>query len=337
MPHLVVEEASKEFGSTPALQSVNARFEAGTITAITGESGCGKTTLLRCIAGLETLSSGKVFLQGKDITTLPPEKRNIGFVFQNLALFPHLNIEQNVGFALKESKGVTRKKVDSLLEKVHLTGLNRRFPHELSGGQQQRVALARAIAKEPVLMLMDEPFSNLDEMVKGKIRHELLSLIRELDLTTLIVTHSATDAFLISQRVIMMKAGAIIQEGIPSALYDRPNSQYVSDFFGPSVIMDGSVANGLLTTAFGAKKIAASENGHVKLFARPECVKLGKNGEFSGKLIQKTFNGPHEILIIESPDGKSTISVETERCQLKPGELLDFQINESDIRLFAAD
>ena len=234
---VVLDGVSKRFASVTALDRVSLDIQAGTLTALLGPSGCGKTTLLRAIAGFETIDAGRIALDGVDITGVPLRKRNIGFVFQSYALFPHLTVERNIAFALdvrRAERERVRSRVRELLDLVQLPGYAKRYPHELSGGQRQRVALARALAAEPSLLLLDEPFAALDANVRRDLRGWLHDLHDEIALTTLLVTHDAEEAMEIADSLVLMQGGRIEQAGSPLALYHDPVSPFALRFFGPA-------------------------------------------------------------------------------------------------------
>ena len=228
-------EITKNFGAVPAVHKVSVAVSAGELLAVLGPSGCGKTTLLRIVGGYEQPDSGTVRIHGRDVTQLPPEARNIGMVFQNYALFPHLTVLGNVEFGLRMrgiSKEERTRRVDSILSMVGLAGVNHRKPAELSGGQQQRVALARALVIEPSVLLLDEPLANLDRNVRLRTRDELRALQRRLRITTILVTHDQTEALAIADRIAVMDAGRIEQTGRPLDLCLNPASPFVSTFLG---------------------------------------------------------------------------------------------------------
>jgi len=250
MAILKVQGLIKAFRDLKALDNVSFEFTKG-ILSLLGPSGCGKTTLLRCIAGLEVPDEGSIYIDDKLQTSIgeavlvPPYSREIGFVFQSYALWPHMTVYSNVAFGLKLKKipdNEIRKKVASALELVGLRQLDQRYPSQLSGGQQQRVALARSIAMEPRLILLDEPLSNLDAKLREEMRVELKKLIRKVGISALYVTHDQEEAFVISDTVIVMDRGKILQYATPDEIYNRPTSQFVASFIGRSVLVDGRVA-----------------------------------------------------------------------------------------------
>jgi sulfate transport system ATP-binding protein len=232
-----LDGVTKHFGPVAALDRVSVSVAPGTLTALLGPSGCGKTTLLRAIAGFESIDAGRILLDGSDITRVPLRKRNIGFVFQNYALFPHLTVERNIAFSLdvrRTGRERSRARVRDLLDLVQLPGYEKRYPHELSGGQRQRVALARALAAEPLILLLDEPFAALDANVRRDLRTWLRELHDEIHMTTLLVTHDAEEAMEIADSLVLMQAGRIEQAGPPLQLYHDPVSPFALKFFGPA-------------------------------------------------------------------------------------------------------
>ena len=234
---VVLDAVTKRFGGVTALDRVSLTIEAGTLTALLGPSGCGKTTLLRAIAGFETIDAGHIGLDGVDITSVPLRKRNIGFVFQSYALFPHLTVERNIAFSLdvrRAERERSRARVRDLLDLVQLPGIEKRYPHELSGGQRQRVALARALAAEPSILVLDEPFAALDASVRRDLRAWLRDLHDEIHLTTVLVTHDAEEAMEIADSLVLMQAGRVEQSGSPLELYHDPVSPFALRFFGPA-------------------------------------------------------------------------------------------------------
>lgn len=238
-----VNDVVKMYGKLAAVDHMSFSVDEGEILSLLGPSGCGKTTALRAIAGLEEIDHGEILLEGKTVTSkdkrifLPPEKRNLGLMFQSYALWPHMNVHKNISFALKIRKVPAQeieKKVKESLQLVGLSGLDNRFPSQLSGGQQQRVALARNLAYEPKVLLLDEPLSNLDFKERERMRGELGRLLREVKMTAMYVTHDQEEAFVLSDRIILMRNGKIEQEGTAEELYERPRNFFVANFIGRS-------------------------------------------------------------------------------------------------------
>src|SRR5215831_177315 len=235
MADIVIDNITKSFGSFLALERVDLDIADGEFLALLGPSGCGKTTLLRIIAGLETPSSGRVKIGGRDVSALPPRKRGLAMVFQNYAVFPHMSVRQNIGFGLRmagaEAAWIERQ-VARAAALMHIEALLDRYPAQLSGGQRQRVAVARALAVEPAVLLMDEPLSNLDALLRLEMRTELKAVLTEARTTTLYVTHDQTEAMGLADRIAVMQEGRIVQTGTPLDIYRRPNSMFVGGFIG---------------------------------------------------------------------------------------------------------
>lgn len=331
---LKVQNIKKAFGAITAVDQVSFEVNEGEILSLTGESGCGKSTLLRIIGGLENADSGSILLEGQDISSWKPEKRKFGFVFQNLSLFPHLTVEKNIFFAISKGEQST-KRLDELLEMTGMRGYEKRFPHELSGGQQQRVALARALAINPKLLILDEPFSSLDELVKGKIRKEVFDLLKELNITTIMVTHQAFDSFLIADKLVVMREGRVLQAGKPIEIYQQPTSQYVSNFFGASVILSGTSQEKKAHTSFGDIEIPNLPD-KFSLCIRPENITIQNERDFdiSGIVKEKLFKGPHDVLTIQSTKTDEEFSLETERCEHGIGDPIFLKIPNDKILVF---
>jgi ABC-type Fe3+/spermidine/putrescine transport system ATPase subunit len=239
---LELQNISKRFGAVNAVQQVDLRLERGKVLSLLGPSGCGKTTTLRMIAGFETPSTGTIRLGGRDITHLPARRRNIGMVFQSYALFPHLNAMANVAFGL-EMRGIAPaeclKRVNRALDVVRMTGLGNRFPAQLSGGQQQRIALARALVIEPDLLLLDEPLAALDLKLREEMRDEIYRIVRELNITTVFVTHDQSEALVLSDLVAVINHGRIEQMDVPQTLYRLPRTAFVARFMGGANVLNG--------------------------------------------------------------------------------------------------
>ncbi|MFL6062489.1 MAG: sulfate/molybdate ABC transporter ATP-binding protein [Marmoricola sp.] len=235
---------NKTYGDFVALENIDVDLPTGQLTALLGPSGGGKSTLLRIIAGLESADSGTVTIEGTEATHLPPQKRNVGFVFQHYAAFKHMSVAKNVAFGLeirKRSKEEIRQKVDELLELVHLSQFADRKPNQLSGGQRQRMALARALAVEPTVLLLDEPFGALDAKVRKELREWLRRLHDEVPVTTVFVTHDQEEALEVADEIVVINNGRIEQVGTPDALYDSPANDFVMSFLGPTTVLDGTL------------------------------------------------------------------------------------------------
>jgi len=243
-PAVELKGVVKRFGTLVAVERMDLEIEEGSCVTLLGPSGCGKTTILRMIAGLETPTEGEIYIEGKLVNDIPIHKRNLGMIFQNYALFPHKSIFDNVGFGLKY-KGVPKeeikKKVEQALEMVRLPGVEKRMPSQLSGGQQQRIALARAIVMEPVVLLMDEPLSALDENLREEMRREIDNLQHALGITTIFVTHDQREALSMSDKIVVMKDGVMQQQGNPEEVYTYPVNHFVADFLGHSNFFNGTV------------------------------------------------------------------------------------------------
>ena len=278
------------------VKGISFEVPVGTLTTILGPSGCGKTTTLRMIAGLESPTSGQIFMGGRDVTTLGPAERNVSMMFQSYALFPHMNVIENVSYGLRMS-GV--KKVEAAsrardaLKGVGLVGFDERLPSELSGGQQQRVALARALVLEPAVLLFDEPLSNLDARLRREMREEIRSLQQRLGLTVAYVTHDQSEALAVSDQIIVMDQGVIAQRGAPEQLYSRPESEFVAGFMGEAMVFpadaqaDGRVRLGPLTLT--PPQVVAP--GAVKVAVRPEAWRIGEPDGLPATLRKAAYLG----------------------------------------------
>ncbi len=237
-----IDRVTKRFGDVVAVDSIELDIAKGEIFALLGSSGCGKSTLLRMLAGFETPSSGRVFLAGEDITDLPPYERPINMMFQSYALFPHLTVFDNIAFGLrrdKMDKQAVTQRVEQMLELVQLKPYAKRKPHQLSGGQQQRVALARSLAKSPKLLLLDEPLAALDKKLRERTQLELVSILRKVGVTCVMVTHDQEEAMTMADRIAVMKDGEFLQLGTPSEIYEHPQTRYVADYIGNVNMFEG--------------------------------------------------------------------------------------------------
>ncbi|MGQ0815788.1 MAG: ABC transporter ATP-binding protein [Gemmatimonadota bacterium] len=325
---LRLEQITKQFGDTRAVDEVTLAIGAGEFVTLLGPSGCGKTTTLRLIAGFETPTAGRILLRDTDITALPPQRRGIGMVFQNYALFPHLNVFENVAFGLKTARVASadlRTRVHETLERVDLAGYEQRKVQELSGGQQQRVALARAIAPQPPLILLDEPLSNLDAALRERTRLELRALLKRVGITSMFVTHDQEEAFALSDRIVIMDAGRVQQVGSAESLYHTPANAFVAGFVGRANLTPArvtSVQGERISCEFssGAHWIVVPAPGtsfrvgsRVRVMTRPESLALVAHnadvlpGDLGGFVAGRRFAGAQTYYHVTMPDGELAV------------------------------
>jgi ABC-type Fe3+/spermidine/putrescine transport system ATPase subunit len=297
-----LHELTKRFGRVVAVNRLSLEIREGELITLLGPSGCGKTTTLRVIGGFEHPEGGEVFFGDRAVTALPPEQRNIGIVFQNYALFPHLTVNENVAFGL-DVRRIPRpeiaRRVAAILEKVQLLGLGGRYPHQLSGGQQQRTALARALVISPQVLLLDEPLANLDAKLREEMRFYIRHLQREFGITTVYVTHDQAEAMVLADRIVVMKDGVLQQVGPPHEIYRTPQTAWVADFIGLSNFIKGSVIgrqDGQLTVRTPAGTFAvkgAAESGEVLVVLRPESLHFAGShpNRLTGVVRERAFLG----------------------------------------------
>ncbi|MFC3164526.1 ABC transporter ATP-binding protein [Ciceribacter thiooxidans] len=306
MTFLTLSHIQKSFGPVKVVHDFNMSIDKGEFISFLGPSGCGKTTILRMVAGFETPTGGTITIDGRDQANLKPNRRNIGMVFQAYALFPNMNVFDNVAFGLKihgMAKADIEKRVKEMLELIHLGHLAERYPYQLSGGQQQRIALARALAPKPQVLLLDEPLSALDAKIRVSLREEIRQIQQQLGITTVFVTHDQEEALSISDRVVVMNAGRADQIGTPFDIYNRPATRFVASFVGTLNIIDAVVADPAASTVRIGEQVislkeslAASKAGAtVQLALRPEAVSLSErpNGNLSltGRVVSSHFLG----------------------------------------------
>jgi iron(III) transport system ATP-binding protein len=280
-PALTIEHLRFAYGDRVVIDDVSLALEPGEIACLLGPSGCGKTTLLRVIAGLEKADGGRIASGDRVLAdaavAVAPEARGIGYVFQDYALFPHLTVAENIAFGLTHLPAAARREtVMRLLQTMVLSSYGDTYPHMLSGGQQQRVALARALAREPTVVLMDEPFSGMDPSLRASIREELLALLRAAKATVLLVTHDAEEALWMADRLFLMKEGKIVQSGTPQELYFHPRNLWVARFVGEGNVLSGSVHNGRVHTRLGdVAGEGFADGASATVFVRPEAIDMG--------------------------------------------------------------
>ena len=278
-PRLEIENLTRSFGGQPVVDHVSLGIAPGQVTCLLGPSGCGKSTTLRMIAGVETPDSGRILIDGQEVCgparILPPEARGVGLMFQDFALFPHLTVAQNVGFGLRGDREARTRRVAELLEKVNLPGYAGKHPHELSGGEQQRVALARALAPRPRLMLMDEPFSGLDNRLRDGIRDSTLEVLKEEGAAVLLVTHEPDEALRMADEIALMRGGRIVQRGSPYNVYNSPVDKAAAAFFSDINVIRGVSRGALTETPFGEFLTPGHADGAaVEIVIRPQHLKI---------------------------------------------------------------
>ena len=307
---LEVEGLTRRFrpDDAPVVDRVGFTVGEGELLALLGPSGCGKTTTLRIIGGFERPDAGSIRLRGVDLTDLPPERRGIGFVFQDYALFPHLNVRDNVAFGLRGMKrNAAAERAEQMLALVGLSGLGERRPHELSGGQQQRVALARTLAVAPPLVLLDEPFSNLDAAMRIETRQEVRRLLKETGSAAILVTHDQEEALALADRIAVMEGGRIRQIGTPDEIYRNPASSFVASFIGRSNIVEGQAHGMEAETGFGRVPLTRAANGTVSLAVRPEQIMLDPDPAGSAAIVGREFRGHDQLYWVQ--DGERCLLV----------------------------
>ncbi|RMF37210.1 MAG: ABC transporter ATP-binding protein, partial [Alphaproteobacteria bacterium] len=283
-PAVRLDKVTRRFGDVVAVDSVSFEVARGELVTLLGPSGCGKTTMLRLVAGLELASEGRIEIAGRDVTALSASQRDVAMVFQSYALFPHMSVFDNVAYGLRMTglpKAEIRERAEATLDTVGLKGLGGRMPAELSGGQQQRVAVARAVVLEPDVLLFDEPLSNLDAKLRRRVRDDIRELQQRLGLTAVYVTHDQEEALAISDRVVVMESGRILQAGSPRELYERPDSRFVADFIGDANLLDAEitgVSDGMATVRLGGMELALPARGlppgPATVAVRPHAVRI---------------------------------------------------------------
>ncbi len=314
MASITLRDLTKRFESVVAVDRLSIDIQEGELITLLGPSGCGKTTTLRLIGGFETPNEGEILFGDRLVTWLQPERRNIGIVFQNYALFPHMTVWDNVAFGLEmrhETSAKLRQRVAAILKKVQLAGLERRYPHQLSGGQQQRVALARALVVNPAVLLLDEPLANLDAKLREEMRFYIRHLQREFGITTIYVTHDQAEAMVLADRIVLMKDGRLQQLGTAEDIYRRPSNAWVAEFIGLSNFIPGTVAgraDGRLSVRTPAGVFACTgeaDVGDVLICVRPESLHFGGEhpNRIHGVVRERVFLGNLLDYQVDGPDG----------------------------------
>lgn len=295
----------KRFNGTVALDGFDLDVKDGVLLALLGPSGCGKTTALRVIAGFEKPDAGEVSVRDRTVaapsTWVPPEKRRVGMVFQDWVLFPHLDVHDNVAFGLPAHG--RRERVGEVLDMMRLSGLERRMPHELSGGQQQRVALARALAPSPEVVLLDEPFSNLDATLKAEVRMEVRTILHEAKATAIFVTHDQEEALAMADEMAVMDAGRILQVGTPHEVYQSPVDLRVASMVGDANLIPGVVRGGVASTSLGSFSAVGMPDGAVRMMVRPEEISITASQDGTARIIDTEFYGHDQMVRARLDDG----------------------------------
>lgn len=333
---LKIENLSSGYEEDVVLKDLSLAVAEGEFLSLLGPSGCGKSTLMKTLAGILPVRSGRIFLDGQDITDLPVHKRGTVVVFQDMRLFPHKSVAENVAFPLK-MQGIAKKErletAARLLEKVQMDGFENRKPGELSGGQQQRVALARALAAQPKLLLLDEPFSALDENLREDMRHLVLQLQKEFRMTVILVTHDREEALSMSDRIALLFDGKLSQVGTPRQVYDRPENVQVADYFGNCVYVPGGVVQGIFT-APGISCPVELPDGAYRIMLRPDCLNLDIPGDYGLTVEEISFRGSDTLVSFRSEGGTLWKKICPRDVKWQSGERIPATLMISDPVLF---
>ncbi|HWF61280.1 MAG TPA: ABC transporter ATP-binding protein [Nitrospira sp.] len=328
----------------PAIRNISFSACEGEILCLLGPSGCGKTTILRAIAGFEPVRFGQLFLSGRLVSssseTIPTEERRVGMVFQEYALFPHLRVADNIAFGLRHlSRAERRCRVQEMLQLTGLEGLDRRYPHELSGGQQQRVALSRALVQHPVLLLLDEPFSNLDPDMAGRMRQEVHALLRRMKTTTILVTHDHDEAFAIADRIAVLNQGMLEQMDSPEVIYHLPATRFVADFVGQADFITGQIRQSMVHTELGefSDTLNSAEGSTVVVMIRPDDIHLTPNKSAEPRIVARQFRGSENLYTIRLPSGQVVHSSESSTTVYQEGTTVELRVSATHTVLFPAE
>lgn len=326
-PALELDGVSRHYGPMAAVASLDLTVAAGELVTVIGPSGCGKSTMLRLIAGLERLDAGRISIAGDVVADRrrfqEPERRRVGLVFQDHALFPNLTVAKNVAFGLNRMPAPERRKrVAEVLELVRLGHLSSRYPHELSGGEQQRVALARALAPRPAVVLLDEPFSSLDETLRGRVRADIVSVLQETGTTGLLVTHDQTEALSVANRVVVMRDGAIEQADVPEKVFEQPSTRFVASFMGDADFLPAHVHNALLTCEVGVVSTVpgwADCDVDVDVVLRPHEVALSPDPDAQARVVSLEYRGAFVLHHVRLASGRMLRSWQPHQVRYAPG------------------
>jgi len=328
----------------PAIRDISFAAREGEILCLLGPSGCGKTTVLRAIAGFEPVRSGEIFLSGRRVSSpsemIPTEERRVGMVFQEYALFPHLRVADNIAFGLHHlSRAERTRQVQEMLRLTGLEGLERRYPHELSGGQQQRVALSRALVQNPVVLLLDEPFSNLDPDMASRMRLELHALLRRMKTTTILVTHDHDEAFAMADRIAVLNHGVLEQMDSPELLYHVPSTPFVADFVGQADFILGTVSQGMVQTELGEfpDTLDCKDGTAVVVMIRPDDIHLVPREGARSRVLSRQFHGSENLYTVSLPSGQIVHSSESSTSVYQEGAAVELRVSATHTVLFKSD
>ena len=336
-PVILCQDLGKSFGAGPVLQGVNLALSPGEVLALVGPSGSGKTTLLRLMAGFEMPDEGRVALEGKTVAGagkwVPPEARRLGMVFQDYALFPHMTVVQNVAFGLEAwARSERQRRARATLEIVRMDHLAERYPAQLSGGEQQRVALARSLAPQPLALLLDEPFSNLDPELRLQLRSEVRAILRSGGVSAVYVTHDQDDAMFMGDRVAVLKSGSLEQVGAPEEIFHHPRTRFVARFLGTADFLPGRATDTGLATEIGVLKPQAplaaplAEGAQVEVMVRPDDVSIYPAPGGPGRIVSRLFRGMHYLYVVSLPSGAQVHSLQHHSTYMSQGAAVEVRL-----------
>ncbi|MBW1777106.1 MAG: ABC transporter ATP-binding protein [Deltaproteobacteria bacterium] len=343
---LEINAISKQYNGKPVIQGMSLEIKKGEIGCLLGESGCGKTTVLRCVAGFEPIHTGWIRINGMRVSgpgiCVSPENRQLGMVFQDYALFPHLTVEKNISFGLDRLSKIERDwRVKEMLGLMDLEGDAKKFPHEISGGQQQRVSLARALAPNPELLLLDEPFSNLDETLRERLCSDIRNILKKLGTSAVLVTHDQREAFAMGDIIGVMRQGGIEQWGSPYDLYHRPKTRYVADFVGEGVLLQGRVTaadevNTGLGTLRGPLPFPYPKHRLVEVLIRPDDILYDANSPLKATILEKRFRGANILYVLRLQTGEKIQALFSSHHNPVVGQSIGIRPHLDEIILFEA-
>lgn len=346
-PLLTLHDLRQRYGEREVVRGLSLTLEQGEIGCLLGSSGCGKTTVLRCIAGFETISSGIIRVEDTTLAGpgihIPAERRHIGMVFQDYALFPHLTLADNISFGMHGASAADKAaRVDEMLALIGLPGRGRSFPHELSGGQQQRVALARALAPRPRLLLLDEPFSNLDVELRERLSQEVRRILKETGTTAILVTHDQHEAFAVADKIGVMKSGVIEQWDVPYKLYHEPTTRYVADFIGQGAFLPGeAMGSHAIEIELGAlqslKPLDHTSTAPMQVLLRPDDVVHDDASPMTAEVVNRIFRGADFLYTLRLPSGREILSLVPSHHDHAIGQHIGIRLDADHVVTFRDD